>query len=364
MRRLDQQPRHGEQAECHQRLHAALELAHAPAHFINPLHRIVQADRQHHGCQAETVAQLVGLLDRAQVDRHHGANLLAADVIAKGLQVSTNCTGNTTQQHVVDRAVQGLAHSLDFIQRNRIAPRHAFAQARDALETCWRVVGHQRQRGRVAHHPVGHARQIHRTRKPFFHALLRLHQHVDGAGRAAAGTVDRLHCHVGQWFDQGVGDPVLGPFHPVPKRLARLALGRQGATVHQGLRDRDQRNAVGDAMVDPHHHRRAALVFFNQVKLPQRPALVERRDGQFGQPVLQRLLLAALRFARQRFQYNVVADIEIPVAHPVRSGGVLDHTLREAGIFQQALFDTVAQVLVADARLEHPYTDDHHQVGR
>ena len=43
LRRLDQEPRHRQQAKGQQRLRAALEGIHAPAHFVHALDRVFQA---------------------------------------------------------------------------------------------------------------------------------------------------------------------------------------------------------------------------------------------------------------------------------------------------------------------------------
>lgn len=84
--------------------------------------------------------------------------------------------------------------------------------------------------------------------------------------------------------------PFFGAVEAFAPRLAGLALRRRCAPIHQRLRDRDQRNAVGNAVMDTHHHGRAALVVLHQMELPQRPIPVQRRNRKFRQPVLQSFL--------------------------------------------------------------------------
>ena len=65
--------------------------------------------------------------------------------------------------------------------------------------------------------------------------------------------------------------------------------------VDQRHRDADQRNAVGDRVMQAEHHGRAALVFFDDVHGPERMVGIERLGGQFADEALERLLAAASR---------------------------------------------------------------------
>ena len=193
LRGLDHQPRHRQHAKSQERLHAALEQAHAPAHLINPLHRVVNANRQHDGCQAKVVAQLVGVRHWAQVDRHHGANLLALDLITVCQQILPDGTGHAAHQHVVDGAVERLADRLDLFERDGLAPGDAFGGARHALEPRGGVIGHKHQCGGVGGNLVGHFGQIHcSVNSPadaLLNAFLRVVEYIHGPG--GTGT-----CHV------------------------------------------------------------------------------------------------------------------------------------------------------------------------
>ena len=155
LRRLDQKPGHCQQTKSQKRLHAALHFTHASAHLVDPLNRVFNADRQHDRRQTKTVTQFVGLLQRPQIDRHHGTDLLAGNLIAKLLQILSDGASDTTQQNIIDRAIQGLANRLDFLQRDRLAPRHPFAGTRGTLEPGWRIVRHERQSRTVAQHLIG-----------------------------------------------------------------------------------------------------------------------------------------------------------------------------------------------------------------
>ena len=80
-----------------------------------------------------------------------------------------------------------------------------------------------------------------------------------------------------------------------PPRFSTLALRSGGlrATIHHGHADGDQRNTIGDAVVNADYQHAATVVVFNQMQLPQRPARIERLHRQFGDAVLQRILLLA-----------------------------------------------------------------------
>ena len=58
----------------------------------------------------------------------------------------------------------------------------------------------------------------------------------------------------------------------------------------------------------------------------------------------------------------MVFNVKIFVVHPSCARSVFDHPLAEPAVFEQPCLDTLAQRGMGNAWLEHPDTDDHHQV--
>ena len=223
-------------------------------HLIHTLYGVLDTNGQHHRRQAKPVAQLVSLLNRAQVHGHHGANLLAPDVVTMRLQIFANGPGHAAQQHIIDGAIQRLAHGFHLFQRNGLAPRHTLGGAGYAFQPRGGVIGHQRQGSRVAECLVGHPGQIEGTGQALFHPFLRLRQHFQRIGRSAASRVQSPDGNVGERLDQGIGQPVFCGFQALAVGFRRLARGWRKTPIHQRLRYGNQRDAVCYAMVDTYHH--------------------------------------------------------------------------------------------------------------
>ena len=325
----------------------------------------MQPDWQHQRGEAKTVAQLVGFVQRAQVDRHHGANLFAVHLVTQLAQIAANRPGHTAQQHVVDRTVQRLAHRFDFGQRNGAAPGHPFGGARFAFEAGGRVVGHQGQGSGVVHHLPGHTGHTGGIEFTGTHGFFRGTQRVQGASGPFTGHTQRLHGHTCQGFDQGVGNPVLGAF----RCFAAAARRRRGTTVHQRHGDRDECNTVGNTVVDPHQQRTAlgavlVHIVLNQVELPQRAFGVERLHGQDTHLLLQhRLLGLPLARAGEFFAHHMVGQVEVAVGQPACPRRVFHHALGEAVVLEQPLLHPLTQGVITDAGLQRPHTHNHHQVA-
>jgi hypothetical protein len=134
LHRLDEQPRHRQHGEGQQRLVAALELGHARRTAYTRSTGFSMPIGSTSGARPKRLPSLPGLFQRAQVDRHHGADLLARGVVAAVAQVLADGAGHAGQQHVVDRAVQRLADDLHRVQRQRLVPGHDLAAHRLALE--------------------------------------------------------------------------------------------------------------------------------------------------------------------------------------------------------------------------------------
>ena len=160
MHGFDQHACNGQQAKREQRLHAAFKVAHASPDFVDTLNRVGQPDGQHQRGQSELVAKLVGTVWRTQIDRHHGTNFFATGAVTMLLEVGTNGAGDTTEQHIVDGAIQRLANRLNFNQRDWSAPGHPLGVTRDTLQPGGRIVGHERKGRQIGHGMVSKFGQI------------------------------------------------------------------------------------------------------------------------------------------------------------------------------------------------------------
>ena len=154
LRRLDEQPRHRQQAKGQQRLHAALEPPHTAAHFVNPLDGVFHSNRQHQRRQAKLVAQLVGMLNRA------------AGSPAPWPEFPCPATTSPCSRRYSPRAPATQLSSTSLIEQFNALPTaftsssgiggHQATRLRapgSALQAGGRVVGHQRQRRQVTTPP-------------------------------------------------------------------------------------------------------------------------------------------------------------------------------------------------------------------
>jgi hypothetical protein len=124
---------------------------------------------------------------------------------------------------------------------------------------------------------------------------------------------------------------------PCGASACALRSGGGGAAVHQRHGHRDQRNAVGNAVVDAHQHRAAALVVLDQVESATAGGRVQRLHGQLAHALLQRLLLLALRACGQLFERDVVGDVESPRLPPRWRRRRPRPPLAKAVVLEQAL---------------------------
>ena len=193
--------------------------------------------------------------------------------------------------------------------------------------------------------------------------LLRLRHHFHGVDRAVSSGTQGLHGHIGQGSQQTVGQPFLGSLDPGVVYAPAAAFGRCGTAIDHRLGDRNQGNPVGDAVVHAHHQRRAALVMFNQVKLPQGTLHVQRRHGQFAQSLLQCFLFLIARFGRQRLAHHMVLDLEVRVLDPGSAGRILLRQLAKTRVFEKPLLDALTYRLVSQTGFDNPDTHDHHQIA-
>ena len=123
-----------EQAERDNRLARVLQFAHAGSDPLEATQGIGFADRQLEENQAEMVSELLGVFERAQVDRHGRANGHAIDVFAAIAQVAAQRAAGAGEQDIVDRAAERASERLYFLERHRIGPGDALDDAERALE--------------------------------------------------------------------------------------------------------------------------------------------------------------------------------------------------------------------------------------
>ena len=107
-----------------------LSLRHALGDPLQPAHRIVLADRQVEEHQAEVVAQLLARVPAAAGSPARWRGWCRPSMQFAAVEhVAAQGAGGRGHQHVVDGAVEGAADRLDLVQRQRLGPGHALADA-------------------------------------------------------------------------------------------------------------------------------------------------------------------------------------------------------------------------------------------
>jgi hypothetical protein len=135
-----------------------------------------------------------------------------------------------------------------------------------------------------------------------------------------------------------------------------LFIGQREEHLHQ-------RNTVGNGVVQPAQRSAAAIVIFDNVKMPQRLAEIERRTHQIADERLK-FTLAAGR--RQCNSMNVRIEIEIWIDLPFRQNTGRSprfHPHPKTIKDQQPLLDDPMQPCDVDRLIEHQDAGDHHEVG-
>ena len=137
----------------------------------------------------------------------------------------------------------------------------------------------------------------------------------------------------------------------------RARFGAVGERKHHS----DQRRAVADGVMNADDRRRAALVFLDDVDLPERSMRIERLAGQIRDELLQRLFAAPPRQARAM---DMAREVELRVVAPIGDAGADLDALAETSMRRQSLAELRLQPLQRDRPLEHQDADDHHQIVR
>ena len=250
-------------------------------------------------------------------------------------QICAQGAGDRGEQHVVQRAVERLADGLDFSQRHRFGPGHAFRATGLALEARRGIDRHHEQGGQF----VGDADAV----LAVIDDLPRIQEQIEILEPGARAEIDRRDHGLGHGFDNLAPGVVLVV---EPGRLRHCRFGRIGRVAGERVYDADQRDAVGDGMVDAHDQRGTASVLLDEVIAPQRPTMVERRGNEFGREFLQFLLVA---LAGQGRAVQMVIDIEVFVVFPPGPGDFLHCALAKAPVGQQAAFDGALQTVEVES---------------
>ena len=309
----------------------------------HPLERMLDADRQLDGDDAEAVAEL-DVAGLAQVDRHQGPAFHPLGLVAAVGKVAPHRAGDAGEQKVVDRTSERPADRLDLGQLDRLAPGDALRPFRFALESRRAVARHEKQIGEFARDARAVAQEAGRAQRIAGQAERRLHSRARRPGARIDRRDDRRH-HTLQ--------PAL--LLVLSRCGARSALG----PVDELHRDVHQRHAVGDRVVHAEDHRSAALVSVDEVHRPERMVGIERLGGEFAGEAFECMFAAA---PRQADTSDMMAEVEIGVVAPKDRGGrALDH-LTIATVAEQAFDDLGLDPLDVDRPFQHPDADDHHQV--
>ena len=145
-----------------------------------------------------------------------------------------------------------------------------------------------------------------------------------------------------------------------------LAFRRFGGWCCVGEREHhaDERDSVGDRVVDASEDDRTSVVSVDQVHVPQRLGRVERCAHQLADELAQCFLSAGWR---ERDVAHMVVDVELrivlPVQHAAAHAGPR-HALVEATEWSEAFVEQRAQPLDVDLAVERQDSRHHHQVGR
>jgi hypothetical protein len=132
-----------------------------------------------------------------------------------------------------------------------------------------------------------------------------------------------------------------------------------GAATGHRQQHADQRDAVGDTVVDANDQRGAALVVLHHVHLPQRPPGIERLRRQLRYQRLQ-LRLAAGTGQRDAQQMAVEVDLDF---FPPGAAGLDDGAATEAPERQELVFEDAPHAREVEAGAELDHADDHHQIA-
>ncbi len=198
------------------------------------------------------------------------------------------------------------AERLHFVERQRLGPGDALDRAERTLECGDRIVGQRDRYRELARDLAAFARELGRDR---------------GIGEDAgdlspcflAGGEEFLQAGLGrleQAFEHAAAialEPCLG------KLGARLRLLRRVGQRKQHLHEREP---VRVAVMDARDQHAAAAVVLDDMKLPERVRMIERRRGQLADEGLE---LGLVRRARQRRDAHVPVDVEILVGFPPRA---------------------------------------------
>jgi hypothetical protein len=200
-------------------------------------------------------------------------------------------------------------------------------------------------------------------------ALGALRHHLRGAGGVAEGLQGPVHRACGHPAHRvdGLVDHLRQPEAAAERAAAPPGAAHGGGALRRVVGHPEQhphqRDAVGDAVVDPGHHRAAAAVVLDVLELPQRLREVERRAHERADHLLQ---LGLAPGVGQGDPLQVRAQVEGRVVHPARPDAGdrrLDDLLPEAVERQQPVLDERLELGEVELVVEGHHPGDEHQVG-
>ena len=255
-------PHQVEDAVADRALVGVLDRVHAAVDLPQPVDLVVDVDRQVGEDEAEVVAEVGAARGSSSGRRFSGTSACrrsgsapAADDAARAARPASAAISTSLTRHAV-----GARGALDAPQVDRVAPRDAVADAAVALEHVRGLGAGQQQLGQRPD-----VRQAARRRPP-----------RDGAGPPSPRSQHRAQ-------------------RGVVRRRRRRCPGPGSPAVGRREHHARERDAVADGVVDARQHGGAGAEALDQVDVPQRAPVVQRRGGQVADELAQRVAVVRRR---------------------------------------------------------------------
>ena len=297
------------------------------------------------------IAELLGVFERAQIDRHGRAYGQSVHFFADRQQITAQRTGGTGEQHVVDGAAQDLADSFHVFERQGLGPGATLDDAERALERGLRIVGQT---------------QCNRKFSRYFRTFLGDHCGERGIAQQLTALGQRLFPERHSLGDAGarrvqqaIDHATLILFEPRLRQLDALFGFRRRVSQRQHYLDEGE--SIGITVMDTRGEHAAALIILDEMKLPQRLGVIQRRRSQFADEFFQRKLVG---LAGQSGQAHMPIHVEVGVGFPRRGVAGIDRLLAEARIGEEAIGEQALEFLQFQAAVEKHQPGDHHQIRR
>ncbi len=332
-------PDRAEDAVGDRALVRALDRAHVLANGLQALDRVLDADRQPEDQQPEAVAEVPRqrLVQRAQVERDERVQLVHR--LAASAKVVADRARDRCHEHVVDRRVHPLPRALHGGQRHRLSPGNAMADGEVATQRAGSVGAWQQE----LHERAGIADRSSRHRPEPARAA----HGGEALSRKCAAEAERRHRR-----------RAVGGGRSIVREPGRIAIG-VGEREHHAR----QRDAIRDRVMHPDQDRAPVAIALQQVDVPERPPVVQRRGDEVGDHLLQG---ASVGGCRQGDPVEVQVRFERRILLPGgrASGEALVDALAEPReAIDDALHHRGARCVPVEWLVEPQDGVDHHQVG-